>query len=165
MNVNNLVGNTSNFVQSAWNTINTNLTVNGSSLTYSHSDGSQTIMNASGLSHREGGTNYSTHYLMEVGTETLNTSGSPITGGKLVTLPRVFRGKPFKLVVSVADVLSYDLPGYSELAIQRIVAFPAQGSISSTNGTFRIFGYARMMNTRTGAILHAPVQVQYVVIV
>uniref|UniRef100_UPI0035A02703 hypothetical protein n=1 Tax=Jeotgalibaca porci TaxID=1868793 RepID=UPI0035A02703 len=165
LNVSSLVGNKSNFVETAFNAINSNISINGDRLLVVHSNGSQTRIDANGLHHIEGGVSYRTHYLTEVGRISVNTSNLAITEGVLVTLPAIFKGKPFKVSVSISDVLSYEHPQYNNLAIQRIVSFPSQGSINHANGTFKIYGYARTINYKTDNVIHVPVQVQYTVTV
>lgn len=165
INANNITLNRGRFIELAANELNSRFYLTGSMLRYIHSNGSETRMDANGLFHREGGTNYRTHYLMEVGTRVVDSQGGPTSQGELITLPSVFRGKQFKVILGIADVLSYQEADYESLAVQRLVAIMVPNSINHSNGTFRVYGYARMINVNTGNTKFVPLQLHYTVIV
>lgn len=113
VNVDSLVGRISNFVQSNWNGINSNVSIDGNALKVTHSDGSYTMMNSQGFSRYTAGSGKTYHYLVHVVTFVLR--GSSV---KWIQLPNEFKGKPFTAYCAIADSLQSDNIGQS---INRIV--------------------------------------------
>ncbi len=160
MNANNISVNRGNFVELALNELNSDLFVTGNELRYIHrKTGSETRMNANGLYHREGGTDYETSYLNDVITVTgLNHSkSSPMW----VRVPAPYRDKNFTAVVAFADAygLTEDAD-YENLTIQRLVCFVDIPEIDYKEGWVPLAGYSYTKNIRTGSRKYFPIQVQ-----
>ena len=98
VNVANIVGETSNFVRSAWNGINSNVDIDGTGLKVTHNDGSYTKVSKDGLERFEGATSRTYQYRTYVGTAAIN--GSNLNQGLTIQLPSDFVGKDFEVVVS-----------------------------------------------------------------
>lgn len=173
LDVNKLVGNRSNFIQSYWNSINSNISITGSSLTATHRDGSQTIINANGLYHREGNSSYSTNYLTDVYTisgirntndlNTYNQINGLIYGPYWYQLPAVYRGKRFKASVSLADPYGYvSSSDYGNSAMSRFVVLVGD-NIDYANARVPIIGYVTKINLESKVITGHAIQVQLVV--
>uniref|UniRef100_UPI00352AA570 phage tail spike protein n=1 Tax=Aerococcus urinaeequi TaxID=51665 RepID=UPI00352AA570 len=159
LNVSRLVGNKGNFVSLALSDLNSNLTVTGSKLEYAHSDGSKTIMSASGLYHSEGGSNYKTNYLFDVITVTgLNHSGSV----KWVNLPTIYKGKAFKAHAVVADTYGVtQTSSYFNLAMLRVVCFV--DTIDHKNGRVGLRGYSFHRDVRNNRTYRKSIQCKLIV--
>src|SRR5699024_11130776 len=69
-----ITGTNSSFVQSSWNAINSRLSVTGSELKYTHSDGSYTRLNANGIQTVVGGSSYQHNYLTHIENVTINSN-------------------------------------------------------------------------------------------
>lgn len=140
MNANNITANRGNFVQLALNEANSDVYITGDDLRYIHRNtGSETRMNADGLFHHEGGTNYSTHYLTHVQTVSAlnNTNSSP----KWVQLPEIFKGKEFQAWIMPSDTygVTNDL-NYYNLAMLRLVCHIKD--YDRANGRVSVVGYS-----------------------
>lgn len=172
LNVANLTGNISNFIQSHWNGINSRISINGNGLTARHTDGSYTVLNASGLYTRIGGTDYQTHYLHdifnipEVCNDTRGGSDAREIGLNpepyyWYQLPSIYRGKNFKVLASLSDTLTFNSPNYSagNMRLLRTVCYVQQDRIDYTNARVPIVGYAHVRNIGYGYNYNYPVSV------
>lgn len=157
-----IVGYNSEFVKSSWNAINSRLDVDGSQLKFKHTDGSETIMNAAGLIHREGGTNYETNYLFDIITVTgLNNFPS---SQRWIQLPAIYKGKRFKAVAVLSDAYGHtESPNYNRLNMQRIVSYVDHPNIDYTNARVPVVGYVYTRDSTSGAREFWPIQVQVLV--
>ncbi|MGX7091174.1 hypothetical protein [Hutsoniella sourekii] len=172
IDVNNLAGNKTNFIQSYWNAINSRIGINGQELRASHTDGSYTIINAHGLFTQIGGTNYSTHYLTHVANianvchtqhrDSANGVPGLTLGYKPYYLPAPFRGKDYKVSVAPVDPHGIATRGeYSTSYMVRFVARVAQITQYMRNqGIVPVFGYATYRDTRNGRVFATPIEVQ-----
>lgn len=158
INVSNLVGDRTTFVRSYWNGISNNVSIDGSGITVSHSDGSQTIMNANGLYHREGGSNYSTNYLFDVITVTgLNHSDTL----RWVNVPAIYRGKQFKAHAVLADTYGVtNDAAYFNMAMLRVVCFVDE--IDYVNGRVGLRGYSFHRDIRNNGTFRRAIQVKLI---
>lgn len=114
VNVYSLSGKISNFIQSYWNSINSQASINGDAFKYTHSDGSYTQMEAGGLTRYVAGTKKTYHYLTHLAGYVLNST----TAVRWAQLPDEFKGKSFTVYIAVADSLQAQNSGQS---INRIV--------------------------------------------
>lgn len=115
VNVSSLVGNTSEFVRSGWNAINSRADMNGSRLRFTHNDGTSTEIGASGIRRVTPSDNRAYHYLIYATTFIRGVSSS---NAHWIQLPDDFKGKDFKVYMAVAD--SMNVLNYRR-AIQRFV--------------------------------------------
>lgn len=172
LDVGNLTGDISNFIQSNWNAINGRISINGNGLTARHTDGSYTVLNASGLYTQIGGTNYQTHYLHdtfnipEVCNDTRGGSRASEIGLNpepyyWYQLPSIYRGKRFRALASLSDTLTFNSPNYTagNMRILRTVCYVKQDSIDYTNARVPIVGYAHVRNIGYGYNYNYPVSV------
>lgn len=104
VNVSTLVGNKSNFVSSAWNAINSDASIDGTRLKFTHDDGSYTAISAAGMKRHTAGSSKTYHYLMDVQTFIFGES-SP-TVARWIQLPPEFKGKNFKVYLAIADSMT-----------------------------------------------------------
>lgn len=145
-----ITGNTSNFVQSNWNSINSSLEVTGARLRYTHSDGSYTQMSAAGLRKFDNNSWYTTHYLMDSVNVTVNTGGA--TDVVWVQLPNVYKGKQFKIFLSATDIYGAVQEGdyyNNHLTLKRFVLIKSPDhNIDYTNARVPIRGYAHYVDDR-----------------
>src|SRR5699024_8506310 len=102
ISANKINGTNSSFVQSSWNAINSRLSVTGSELKYTHSDGSYTRINANGIQTVVGGSSYQHNYLMHIANVTINSGSAGNV--QWVQLPSVFKGKKFEYFMGVTDI-------------------------------------------------------------
>ena len=163
LNVANLTGNRTQFVESAWNTINGNLHVNAERLTYTYTDGSYLWLSKAGISYWQGGTGYYTNFLTDIFVVTgLNHDYE--SGPLWYQLPPIYRGKQFKCSVMLTDAYGiFSAPDYSSLAINRIVCTIDRPKIDYAGGWIPIIGYSRSINIKTGALKYHPIQVTLIV--
>lgn len=115
VNVSSLVGNTSEFIRSGWNAINSRADMNGSRLRFTHNDGTSTEIGASGIRRVTPSDNRAYHYLIYATTFIRGVSSS---NAHWIQLPDDFKGKDFKVYMAVAD--SMNVLNYRR-AIQRFV--------------------------------------------
>lgn len=115
VNVSSLVGNTSEFVRSGWNAINSRADMNGSRLRFTHNDGTSTEIGANGIRRVTPSDNRAYHYLIYATTFIRGVSSS---NAHWIQLPDDFKGKDFKVYMAVAD--SMNVLNYRR-AIQRFV--------------------------------------------
>lgn len=140
LDVNSLTGNKANFVQAGFNGVNSNVQINSSGLTATHNDGSQTIMNANGLFHKEGGTTYETHYLTY---QTYIDINHDMSGPLRVQLPAIFKGKNFKARLTLSDTNGVTTdPNYYNLALLRICCSVVENQIDYANAIVPCIGYS-----------------------
>lgn len=104
VNVANIVGETSEFVRSNWNAINSSATIDGTGIRVVHSDGTYTKLGADGLKRFTAGDNRNYHYLMYATTFVYGDS-SPSTA-RWIQLPDDFKGKDFDIFFAIADSLN-----------------------------------------------------------
>ena len=172
LDVGNLTGNISNFIQSHWNSINSRISITGNGLTARHTDGSYTVLNASGLYTRIGGTDYQTHYLHDIFNipEVCNDTKGGSRAGEIglnsepyywYQLPSIYRGKRFKVLASLSDTLTFNSPNYStgNMRLLRTVCYVQQNMIDYTNARVPIVGYAHVRNIGYGYNYNYPVSV------
>lgn len=115
VNVANIVGETSNFVRSGWNAINSRADMDGSRLRFTHNDGSSTEIGASGIRRVTPSDSRNYHYMMSIHTFIYGESSS---NARWVQLPNDFKGKQFKVYLAIAD--SMNVENYSKV-LQRFV--------------------------------------------
>ena len=147
----NITSNKTSFVQSAWNAINSNLSVNGSELRYTHSDGSYTRMNANGIQTVVGGSAYQHNYLTHVSNVTIN---SGLAGNvQWVQLPSVFKGKDFTYFMGATDIygaVTEDAYYQNKMMLKRFVLIKHPDyNIDYANARIPILGYAHYANIDT----------------
>ena len=114
VNVNNLVGNISEFVKTYWNAINSRASIDGNVLKFTHNDGSYTSMEAGGIKRYVNGTGKTYNYLVYTTSFVLSST----TSVRWIQLPNDFKGKAFTVYVAIADSLLTSNNGQS---INRIV--------------------------------------------
>ena len=158
-----ITGNRTHFVESAWNSINGNLSVNAERLTYTYTDGSYLWLSHDGISYWQGSTGYYTNFLNDVFVVTgLNHDYKH--GPLWYQLPQIYRGKQFKCSVVLTDAYGIVTdPDYSSLAINRIVCTIDRPNIDYAGGWIPIIGYSRSINIKTGALKYHPIQVTLIV--
>ena len=172
LDINNLTGNRADFIQTYWNGINSRISINGNGLTARHTDGSYTVLNASGLYTRIGGTDYQTHYLHDIFNipEVCNDTKGGSRAGEIglnsepyywYQLPSIYRGKRFKVLASLSDTLTFNSPNYSagNMRLLRTVCYVQQNMIDYTNARVPIVGYAHVRNIGYGYNYNYPVSV------
>lgn len=172
LDVGNLTGNISNFIQSYWNGINGRISINANELAARHTDGSHTVLNARGLYTRIGGTDYQTHYLHDIINvpEVCNDSRGSSRAGEIglntapyywVNLPSIYRGKRFKVLASLSDTLTFNSPNYTagNMRLLRTVCYVQQDQIDYANARVPIVGYAHVRNIGYGYNYNYPVSV------
>lgn len=103
VNVANIVGETSNFVRSAWNAVNSYTDVDGSGMKVTHNDGSYTRLGADGISRYTSTDNRNYHYLISVHTFIYGESSN---NARWIQLPSDFKGKNFKVYFAIADSMN-----------------------------------------------------------
>lgn len=163
INANNITANRGNFVSLALNELNSNLYVTGNELRYVHTNGSETRINAQGMYHREGGTNYETSYLNDTVTVTgLNTSSK--TNPRWINLPSIYRGKQFTVVAVFSDAYGHtESAWYNDLGINRIVCFVDVPNIDYANARVPVVGYVRTRNLVNESRQNWNIQIQLLV--
>ena len=144
LDANNITANKTSFVQSAWNAINSRLSVTGSELKYTHSDGSYTRINANGIQTVVGGSAYQHNYLMHVENITINSnSGGEV---KWVQLPSVFKGKQFRYFMGATDIygaVTEDAYFQNKLLLKRFVLIKHPDyNVDYANARIPVLGYA-----------------------
>ena len=172
LDINNLTGNRADFIQTYWNGINSRISINANGLTARHTDGSYTVLNASGLYTRIGGTDYQTHYLHDIFNipEVCNDTKGGSRAGEIglnsepyywYQLPSIYRGKRFKVLASLSDTLTFNSPNYSagNMRLLRTVCYVQQNMIDYTNARVPIVGYAHVRNIGYGYNYNYPVSV------
>lgn len=146
-----IIGTNTSFVQSSWNAINSNLSVNGSELKYTHSDGSYTRLNAGGIQTVIGGSAYQHNYLTHIENVTIN-SGSD-GNVQWVQLPSVFKGKQFRYFMGVTDIYgAVTETAYSQnkMLLKRFVLIKhPRYNVDYANARIPILGYAHYVNIDT----------------
>lgn len=115
VNVANIVGETSNFVRSAWNGINSNADMDANRLRFTHTDGTSTEIGKNGFRRITPSDNRSYHYLFYATTFIFGESSS---NARWIQLPNDYKGKQFKVFMAIAD--SMTAPDY-RYSIQRFV--------------------------------------------
>lgn len=172
LDINNLTGNRADFIQTYWNGINSRISINANGLTARHTDGSYTVLNASGLYTRIGGTDYQTHYLHDIFNipEVCNDTKGGSRAGEIglnsepyywYQLPSIYRGKRFKVLASLSDTLTFNSPNYSagNMRLLRTVCYVQQNMIDYSNARVPIVGYAHVRNIGYGYNYNYPVSV------
>lgn len=166
VNVANLVGETSEFVKSAWNGINSTVSVTGDGVLARHDDGSYTRLDGKGLCHVEGGARYNTNYL------TYTIAVSPLehsfyedgeAGLKWVQLPDIFKGKQFYARLMISDVLNHTAYNYKTLAIQRIAGYVRTDRIDYARARVPVVGYADCIDINSGNKSRHPISATLIV--
>ena len=144
----NIVANKTSFVESNFNAINSNLTVSGAELKYTHADGSYTRLNASGIQTVVGGSAYQHNYLTHVKNVTIN-SGSD-GNVQWVDLPSVFKGKDFTYFMGATDIYgAVTETDYfnNKMVLKRFVLIKHPDyNIDYVNARIPILGYAHYVN-------------------
>lgn len=144
-----ITGTNSSFVQSSWNAINSRLSVTGSELKYTHSDGSYTRINANGIQTVVGGSSYQHNYLTHIANVTINSGSAGNV--QWVQLPDVFKGKQFRYFMGVTDIYGALGDGaYNEnkMVLKRFVLIKSpKHNIDYANARIPILGYAHYVNT------------------
>ena len=144
----NITSNKTSFVQSAWNAINSNLSVNGSELRYTHSDGSYTRMNANGIQTVVGGSAYQHNYLTHVSNVTINSGSAGNV--QWVQLPSVFKGKDFTYFMGATDIYgAVTETDYfnNKMMLKRFVLIKHPDyNVDYANARIPILGYAHYAN-------------------
>ena len=147
----NITGNKTSFVQSAWNAINSRLSVTGSELKYTHSDGSYTRLNADGIQTVVGGSAYQHNYLTHVSNITINSGSSGNV--KWVQLPSVFKGKQFEYFMGATDIYGAVTENdyfNNKMMLKRFVLIKHPDySIDYANARIPVLGYAHYANIDT----------------
>lgn len=136
VNVANIVGETSNFVRSAWNGISSNVDIDGTGVKATHNDGSYTQLGADGLKRFTDSDSRNYHYLMSLHTFQFGESSN---NARWIQLPNDFKGKNFKVYLAIADSMTATDYTYS---IQRFVCtlHPAH-TIDYTNARVPVIAY------------------------
>ena len=144
----NITANKTSFVQSAWNAINSSLSVTGSELRYTHSDGSYTRMNANGIQTVVGGSAYQHNYLTHVSNVTINSGSAGNV--QWVQLPSVFKGKDFTYFMGATDIYgAVTEPDYfnNKMMLKRFVLIKHPDyNVDYANARIPILGYAHYAN-------------------
>ena len=147
----NITANKTSFVQSAWNAINSSLSVTGSELRYTHSDGSYTRMNANGIQTVVGGSAYQHNYLTHVSNVTINSGSAGNV--QWVQLPSVFKGKQFEYFMGATDIygaVTEDAYYQNKMMLKRFVLIKHPDyNIDYANARIPILGYAHYANIDT----------------
>jgi len=115
VNVANIVGETSNFVRSAWNGINSNADMDANRLRFTHTDGTSTEIGKNGFRRITPSDNRTYHYLFYATTFIFGESSS---NARWIQLPNDYKGKQFEVFMAIAD--SMTAPSYS-YSVQRFV--------------------------------------------
>jgi len=115
VNVANIVGETSNFVRSAWNEINSNADIDGNRLRFVHTDGTSTEIGVNGIKRITTSDNRNYHYMFY---STTFIYGESSSNARWIQLPNDYKGKQFKVYLAIAD--SMTAPSYY-YSIQRFV--------------------------------------------
>ena len=124
VNVNNLVGNISEFVKSYWNAINSRADIDGDKLRFTHNDGSYTTLSANGLMRYDGGTGKTYHHLTKIIKFSSGGDGqAPAT--KWIPLGIEFNNLDWSVALSISD--SMQAPS-NEATLHRIVLTQAVDS-------------------------------------
>ena len=146
-----ITGNKTSFVQSAWNAINSRLSVTGSELKYTHSDGSYTRLNANGIQTVVGGSAYQHNYLTHVSNITINSGSAGNV--KWVQLPSVFKGKQFEYFMGATDIygaVTEDAYYQNKMMLKRFVLIKHPDyNIDYANARIPILGYAHYVDIDT----------------
>lgn len=152
VNVNNLVGNISEFVKSYWNAINSRASIDGNELRFTHSDGSYTTLSANGLRKFDSGTGRTYHYLTKIIKFSIGGDGqSP--SNRWIPIGPEFNDKDWTVALSISDSMEASA---NEAAIHRFVL--TQGHEGSTalqpryrNGQWEypVMGYKTNYNAKT----------------
>lgn len=136
VNVANIVGETSNFVRSAWNGINSNVDIDGAGIKVTHTDGSYTQLGASGIRRFTSSDNRNYHYLMSIHTFQFGESSN---NARWIQLPNDFKGKSFQVYLAIADSMTATDYTYS---IQRFVCtIHPDHTIDYTNARVPVIAY------------------------
>lgn len=136
VNVANIVGETSNFVRSAWNGINANAYLDATKLKFTHNDGTSTEIGPGGIKRVTPSDNRNYHYLFYATTFIFGESSS---NARWIQLPDDYKGKQFKVFLAIAD--SMTAPSFS-YSIQRFVCtVHPDHSIDYTNARVPIISY------------------------
>lgn len=147
----NITSNKTSFVQSAWNAINSRLSVTGSELKYTHSDGSYTRLNANGIQTVVGGSAYQHNYLTHVSNITINSGSAGNV--KWVQLPSVFKGKQFEYFMGATDIygaVTEDAYYQNKMMLKRFVLIKHPDyNIDYANARIPILGYAHYVDIDT----------------
>jgi len=122
-----------------------------------HSDGSYTLMTKDGLKRKIGSTNTNYHYLTYVGSGMyafINTGIESITLS--IALPSEFRGKNFKVNVSLKSYRLWD-------SLAKTI-YVALAGTDQTNGTFDVYIEKRNVAITGGEVYTVIIEYQYIVI-
>lgn len=115
VNVQTIVGETSSFVRSNWNAINSRADIDGNRLRFTHSDGTSTEIGVNGLKRVTPADNRNYHYLFYATTFIFGESSN---NARWIQLPSDYKGKQFQVYLAIAD--SMTAPSY-QYSIQRFV--------------------------------------------
>lgn len=176
LNINSLVGNKSEFIRSGWNAINSRVSIDGTGLKVTHTDGSYTMIGANGLEMYIGSTGYRTNFLTNAymitgvhNTQHLETYNKHRYDGMsfghyIYTLPTVYRGRNYSAICSLSDVQFYDTASW---VLQRVVSYVDQSRTLELRpyGKVAIVAYAIYVNTSSFALKSYPVSVSLTVTV
>ncbi|HEY5576016.1 MAG TPA: hypothetical protein VIK34_04780 [Clostridiaceae bacterium] len=111
-------------------------------LKISHTDGSYSLLDANGIRKHVGSTNQDYHYLSEAGSVTIPSTNGIATFD--ITLDPAFKGKNFKVKVSIANSLNS-----SPYMGESLVSFACYvNSLDIANGKATITGYTRWYDAR-----------------
>lgn len=116
LDVDQLVGNKSNFVESAWNGINSDVSINGEEMKVAHHDGTYTSLGKDGLKRFTSHDSREYHYLLQIRNFTYGKSSKTET--RWIQLADDFKGKNFRVYFAIADSLNAKDYHY---ALQRFV--------------------------------------------
>ena len=148
INASKITGTNTSFVQSSWNAINSRLSVTGSELKYTHSDGSYTRINANGIQTVVGGSSYRHNYLTHIANVTINSGSAGNV--QWVQLPDVFKGKQFRYFIGVTDIygaLGDGAYAQNKMVMKRFVLIKSpKHNIDYTNARIPILGYAHYVD-------------------
>ena len=160
LNVSKIIGDVATFVKTSWNAINSSINIDGTKLVASHTDGTRTMLDATGLYTEVGGTKYRHSYLTYA--SSYLKLNAPVTAPVWVTLPPIWKGRKFDVLVSLASTA-----GMNELGNESVIRNISVGHLGNTkdyvNGRFQLYGICEYYNTATKARGTTWVDVRYLV--
>lgn len=156
-----ITGNTSEFIKSQWNAINSSISIDGTRLVASHTDGTRTMLDSTGLYTEVRGTKYRHSYLSYSG-HIFNLNNS-IDKARTVTLPSIWKGRKFEVFISIAST-DGALELNSNWALRRFTVGYDNRNPDFKNARFKVYGYAQYLNLKTGAVTRRAVDARYLVI-
>ncbi|MBW4827655.1 MAG: phage tail protein [Clostridiaceae bacterium] len=161
VNVNNLVGNISEFVKSYWNAINSRAEINGEHLKFTHDNGSYTELSSKGLMRYDSGTGKQYHYMTKIIKFIAGADGQA-PSNKWIPLGPEFNDKNWSVALSISDSMG---ASSNEATIHRIVLTqghdsnnrPVQPRFRNGQWEYPVMGYKTNYNCKNDSRRYGPV--------